>query len=894
MEVRKKEELIQELAALRRKVAELEAARDASSEVLALKMGQLAALSQAAHLLSACLELDRVLAEIISLAGTVVPSDYSGVVLVDGAGRPSQNAENLPGMPALQCRIRDAGFTHWIIHSRRAIIIDDIGPDGAVTPDPGEGAPRYANPHLVEAGVKALAGLPLLVKDQLAGVLFLHSRRAGAFHDEALLLTAFAKQAALAIENARLYEAIRQELDERKRAEEGLRQRNRELALLNQIIAVSATMQEPKVVLETVCRELAGAFNVPQTIAVLLNEQRTEAEVVAEYTAAGSAQTAVGRVVSVNGNSIFNYMLSCRGPLAVNDALNDLRLDAMRDLACQRDVASALFIPLVVEDRVLGSLCLVALQPRHFSPQEISLAWSVADQVAGALARTQLAQARQRLITAIEQTADSVIITDTQGTILYVNRGFEEASGYSRIEMVGRDVRAMANGKHDAAFFDGMWATVGTGQVWRGRFIHRKKDGSLYTEDASITPVLDERGAVVSRVAVQRDVTRQLQLEEQYRQAQKMEMTGRLTAGIAHDFNNLLTGINGFAELARLELTADDPLREALDKVLNSGLRATELVRQLMAFSRKRPIDPEVLSLNAVVADVDKLLRRVIGEHIALRTVLAPDLWPVKADRAQIEQVIVNLAVNARDAMPGGGHLTIETGNVVLDEDYAACHFDVPPGQYAVLAVSDDGIGMSGEVKVHLFEPFFTTKEPGKGTGLGLATVFGIVRGSGGHVGCYSEEGQGTTIRVYLPRVLGVARSAARHDEAGDLPRGSEAILVAEDDASVRELAVRVLRQQGYTVLEAAGGAEALRLARECRQPVHLLLTDVVMPGLGGETLAEQVAQVCPGLKVLFMSGYTDDAISHRGVLKPGVSFLQKPFGPPALARKVRAVLDAN
>jgi two-component system cell cycle sensor histidine kinase/response regulator CckA len=994
--------------------------RRQAQEALGFKVEQLAALSQAARVVNASLELDQVLAEIVSLAAKVAPADYAGVLLVDEAGHPRRSVENLPCIPALPYRIRDGGFTRWIIRSREAVIVDEIGPDGAVTPDPAEGAPRLANPHLVEAGVKALAGLPLLVRGRLAGVLYLHSRRAGAFRDQLSLLTVFANQAAIAVENARLYEAAQQELaerrraeealrqsegrlrlitdnmldmvsqvnlegnhvyvspahkrvlgyepeelvgksildllhpvdvervagaiqaalqtreparvefryrhadghylwlesvgkllldddgspigavfsgrdiTERKRAEEGLRQRNRELALLNQIIAASAITQEPGAILEAACRELTGAFDTPRTIAALLNEQKTEAVIVAEYSAAGPGQAALGQALRVKGNPVLQYLLSCRGPLAVDDAPNDPRLDAMRDLVCRRGVASALFIPLVVEDRVLGSLCLGALQPRHFSPEEVSLAWNVADQVAGALARAQLAQAQKRLVTAIEQTADSVIITDAQGIILYVNRGFEEVSGYRCAELVGKDVRTLANGEHDAAFLDSMWATAGAGQVWRGRFVHRRKDGSPYTEDASVTPVLDEGGAVVSCVAVQRDVTRQLQLEEQYRQAQKMEAVGRLTAGIAHDFNNLLTAINGFAELARSKAAPGDPLAESLDKVLSSGWRAADLVRQLMAFSRKQLVDPEVLSLNAVVADVDKLLKRVIGEHIALKTTLAPDLWPVRVDSAQIEQVIVNLAVNARDAMPGGGHLTIETCNVALDEDYTARHFGVPPGQYVVLAVSDDGIGMSDEVKAHLFEPFFTTKAPGKGTGLGLATIFGIVRGSGGHVGCYSEEGQGTTIRVYLPRVPGVAPSAARRDEAGDLPRGSETILLVEDDASVRELAARALRQQGYTVLEAAGGAEALRLARERRQAIHLLLTDVVMPGLGGEVLAEQAVQVCPGLKVLFMSGYTDDAISHRGVLEPGVSFLQKPFGPLALARKVRAVLDAT
>jgi PAS domain S-box-containing protein len=688
--------------------------------------------------------------------------------------------------------------------------------------------------------------------------------------------------------------AIVRDISERKQAEEKIRQRNRELALLNQVIAVSTSSSEPEAILEAACRGLAGAFDLPRAVATLLNEQKTEAEIVAEYCVAASGEMALGQVIPVKGNPVFQYLLNRRGPLLVEDAQNDAQVAPMRDLLRQCNTVSVLFVPLVIEDQVVGSLCLGAVQPRRFSPDEISLAWSVADQVAGALARARLAQAQQRLITAIEQASESIIITDTRGNFVYVNPGFEQASGHSRDEVIGKNASYLSSGKHDAAFYDDLWATIRAGRVWHGRFINRRKDGNLYTEDATITPVRGENGAIISYVSVQRDVTRELQLEEQYRQAQKMEVVGRLTAGIAHDFNNLLTAINGFAEIARTKAAPDDPLRESLDRILSSGWRAADLVRQLMAFSRKQIVEPEVLSLNMVVADMDKLLRRVIGEHINLKTALGSGLWAIKADPAQVEQVVVNLAVNARDAMPDGGHLTIETANVVLDQDYAAGHLGALPGEHVLLAISDDGTGMSDEVKAHLFEPFFTTKRAGKGTGLGLATVYGIVKQSGGHVRCYSEEGQGTTFKVYLPRAQGVEAPARRFDQGGDLPLGSETVLVVEDDPAVRELAARVLRGQGYTVLEAPNGAEALDLARQRHGAVHLLLTDVVMPGLSGRALVAKLSRICPGLKILFMSGYTDDAIVHRGVLESGMAFLQKPFGPLALARKVRSVLDAN
>jgi CheY-like chemotaxis protein len=372
-----------------------------------------------------------------------------------------------------------------------------------------------------------------------------------------------------------------------------------------------------------------------------------------------------------------------------------------------------------------------------------------------------------------------------------------------------------------------------------------------------------------------------------------MEAIGRLTAGIAHDFNNLLTAINGFAELVQGQLEPDNGLREMVDKILNSGQRAADLVRQLLAFSRKQIIEPRVMNLNTVVVEMDKMLRRIIGEDIDLKISLAPDLWPVRVDAAQMGQVIINLAVNARDAMPAGGRLTLETANVVIDDDYAAGHLGTQPGKHVMLAISDTGCGMSDEVKAHIFEPFFTTKEVGKGTGLGLATVFGVVKQNEGDIWVYSEEGIGTTFKVYLPCVEEAKLPLALSGSNQEIPSGHETILVVEDDTGVRELVQQVLRKRGYNLLQARNGHEALRLIAGCPDPIHLLLTDVVMPGVSGKALAEKLAQVQPGLKTLFMSGYTDQAITHHGVLDPGVAFIQKPFSPAALARKVRAVLDS-
>jgi len=403
----------------------------------------------------------------------------------------------------------------------------------------------------------------------------------------------------------------------------------------------------------------------------------------------------------------------------------------------------------------------------------------------------------------------------------------------------------------------------------------------------------DPTGLPVEVFGAWLDITERKQLEQQFQQAQKMEAVGRLAGGVAHDFNNLLTAILGSADLVLDDLKPNAPEREEIQEIRRAALRAADLTRQLLAFSRQQVISPTVLNPNAVVANMDKLLRRLLGEDVDLRTVLTPEPGAIKADPSQLEQVVVNLAVNARDAMPGGGKLTIETQNVDLDEEYAGGHVSAQPGSYVMLAVSDTGSGMDAVTQARIFEPFFTTKEKGKGTGLGLATVYGIVKQSGGWIWVYSEPGHGTTFKIYLPRVTEAAAPAAPSPVLPISVRGSETVLLVEDDEMIRALVQKVLKANGYTTLVAESGPAALRLAGQHDGRIHLLMTDVVMPGMNGREVAERLAPAHAGIEVLYLSGYTDDAIVHHGVLEPGIAFLQKPFTPAVLVRKVREVLDA-
>jgi PAS domain S-box-containing protein len=496
------------------------------------------------------------------------------------------------------------------------------------------------------------------------------------------------------------------------------------------------------------------------------------------------------------------------------------------------------------------------------------------------------------LVTAIEQSAEAVVITNTKGDIEYVNPAFTRITGYSREEALGQNPRILKSGKHDLAFYQQLWATILKGDIWHGEVINRKKDGSLYTEAMNIAPVRNPAGEVVNFIATKQDVTKRKSMEAQLLQAAKMEAIGRLAGGVAHDFNNLLTIISGYGQLLQERLNPQD--LGHVEEILKASDRAAALTRQLLAFSRRQILAPQVLDLNSIVANLEKMLRRLIGEDIALTTVKQSDLGRVKADPGQIEQVIINLAVNARDAMPQGGKLTIETANVKLDETYARSHAGITPGPHVMLAVSDTGLGMDPETLGSIFEPFFTTKEKGKGTGLGLATVYGIVKQSAGSIWVYSEPGQGTTCKIYFPCIEEPMPEAEPARVRAELAKGSETILVVEDEEGVRSLVCETLKSKGYNVLDARGPSEALTIVEHYVEPIHMLLTDVVMPQMSGKELAKRLSTVRPGAKVLYMSGYTDDAIVRHGVLEAGTFFLQKPFVPSILLRKVREVLDTK
>jgi len=491
---------------------------------------------------------------------------------------------------------------------------------------------------------------------------------------------------------------------------------------------------------------------------------------------------------------------------------------------------------------------------------------------------------------ALNSSADGVVLTDRNGTVEWVNPAFTAVSGYTLEEAVGRNPRdLLKSGVQDEMFYRQMWSTILQGRVWTGEMTNRKKNGSLHVEEQTITPVRNADGAITHFVGVKRDLTEQKRLEQRFLQAQKMEGIGRLAGGVAHDFNNLLTIINGTCELALIELPIDHPLRSEFEEIQSAGDRAARLTKQLLAFSRKQILVPAVVNVGAHVTQSATMLRRLIGKDIRL-VLDAPEdgQLQVFADPNQLEQVMLSLAVNARDAMPVGGTLTIGVAAVTVTPEFAALH-ELTPGPFVALRVADTGAGMTREVGERIFEPFFTTKGPGKGTGLGLAAVYGVVHQSGGTIEVTSEPGQGSCFTVYFPEVLG-APDTASAPQLNHAP-GSEMILLVEDETSLRDMTARMLESAGYRVMTTRNGEDALELLHDY-PAIDLVITDVVMPAMSGPDLAERLSTARPGLKVLFVSGDTDDTLGAVLTLH-GANFLPKPFTVSVLTRKVRQMLDA-
>jgi two-component system cell cycle sensor histidine kinase/response regulator CckA len=503
-----------------------------------------------------------------------------------------------------------------------------------------------------------------------------------------------------------------------------------------------------------------------------------------------------------------------------------------------------------------------------------------------------------RLASVVEQASESIVITNIQGKIEYANPAFEKTTGFIVKDVLGKNPNILKSGKQDNKFYQQLWETITTGETWNGTFINKKKNGALFYEDAVIFSIKDNSGQIINYAAVKRDITNEKKLEQQLFQSQKMESIGLLAGNIAHDFNNILTAINGYAELVLTEMPPDSSLHGKVTGILKAGRTAGNLTRQLLAFSRKQIIEPKTININEIIAELDKMLHRLIGEDIKMDTILPEHTGAIKADPAQIEQILINLVVNARDAInqnsasPANKRITIETSNVYLDDNYVSKHLGSMVGPHVILSVSDTGIGMNEETKRKIYEPFFTTKESGKGTGLGLATVYGIVKQNNGCIYTYSEPRHGTNFKIYWPISHDPQLKEYKKEDMRELIGGSEKVLVVEDDVDVRNITCTALDSLGYRTLNAENGLDALNKVQGVMFDIDLIITDVIMPEMGGKELAQKLKQIIPHIKTIFSSGYTDDHIVHSGILDEGVNFLHKPYSIQSLAKKVRSVLD--
>jgi two-component system cell cycle sensor histidine kinase/response regulator CckA len=508
--------------------------------------------------------------------------------------------------------------------------------------------------------------------------------------------------------------------------------------------------------------------------------------------------------------------------------------------------------------------------------------------------RKQAAEERIRLATAVEQAAESVIISDRRGTIHYVNPAFERLSGFSTEDIVGKNFRILKSESHDETFYREMWRTISSGTAWVGRISNRMKDGSLRQFETTISPIRNKNGAIVNFVSVNRDVTQEVALEAQLFQAQKMEAVGTLAGGIAHDFNNLLQVIQGYTEVLQSEAGRNPSSIEALQKIHRSAKRGAELTRQLLTFSRKVQSERRPLDLNREVEQVKKLLERTIPKMIEIELYLGESPAVVSADPIQVEQAIMNLAVNAKDAMPEGGKIVIETERVKLDEQFCKTHLGARPGEYVLLSISDTGHGMDREILEHVFEPFYTTKDVGKGTGLGLAMVYGIVKNHEGYILCYSEISTGTTFKIYLP-ALEQSGQRQKPDEMKDVFKGGdETILLVDDEEYIRDLGVELLTDAGYNVLTAHDGEEALELYRKEQNKIDLVILDLVIPGMGGKKCYEEILKINPKAKILIVSGYSANGPGKAALEAGAKGFVGKPFDVSHLLETIREILDED
>jgi GAF domain-containing protein/CheY-like chemotaxis protein len=896
------------------------------------RQARLETLLEVSRELSQIQPLESLLTKIAEACGRLLGSDSAGIRIREGddlvlAGAYGDAREAMP-TPRLKM---GESLSGTVAATGKPLVIRDAASDPRMTPVHRDAYRR--------GSYKAFLGVPLILGTQVLGVLSIRTRRTQGFSAEDLAVaTAFAAQAAVALENAHLY---------RRAAERA--EKLKTFSALTRLITSALDSRHVAEAVAEASTTLLGAASTriwvaDPTTRVLHNyegfglDSRIEA-VVTDLAEVAYGQGLVGRVAE------------SRAPEYISDITHDARaLNHHR--ATEAGLRGFAGLPLVVGDGIVGVLAIMFREPRQFTPDEKELMGLLADHAAISIHNARLLQEStthqgrlealldvshevsklqpvESLLGTIAEAcghllrAESVGFRLVEGDELVVSGTWGDAheimlrprlklgeSLSGRVAVNGEtllvadlatDPRLLPAHREASArlgYRSVLAVPVKIGARVMGVLnIQTKRAGGFSAEDVTIATAFASQAAVAlenSRLyqETQRTCEELSATQDQLTQARKMEAVGRLAGGVAHDFNNLLTIMIGRSHMLLRRLGPQDPSRQEIELLQQTAGRAADLTRQLLAFSRKQVLQPRVLDLNAVVSHMGTMLRRLVGEDIALVTALDPAVGRVKVDPSQVQQIIMNLIANARDAMPWGGRLTIETADADLDAAYARRHVGVLPGPYVMLAVSDTGVGMDPETQARVFEPFFTTKGPGQGTGLGLATVYGVVKQSGGHIWVYSEPGQGTTFKIYLPRVEETVEPATGGTGLAEPAQGHETVLVVEDEGAVRELTRDLLRANGYTVLEARHGREALRIGEQHPGPIHLMLTDVVMPEMSGRELAEKLVPFRPAMAVIYMSGYTDTAVVHHGVLDPGTVFLQKPFTPDALARKVRQVLD--
>ncbi|MGB9628235.1 MAG: GAF domain-containing protein, partial [Thermodesulfobacteriota bacterium] len=756
-------------------------------------------------------------------------------------------------------------------------------------------------------GIQAWASVPLIISDaeeRWLGTLIVGSKDIYAINeDKARALKVIADQLALGIEHVRSLRDARERLA-----------RLQTLRDIDRAIIQRLDLKEVlKVVVERVPKDLGADASAIS----LIDEGGLKTKVFLMRVNGGRY---IEEECFSMAEGLLNSFINLKEVVIIYNLEEEPRIQMHRERIRNGRFFSYLGVPLISGEKTIGILHILTRQPKVFSDEDVEFFKTLGGQAAIAIENARLFESlkeelgiRTRAEEALRETTLRLNhLLNTSPTIIYsckvegdrilltwVSSNITSILGYTPEEVI--KPYWWINNLHpdDRDKVIAIQEELFSKDHLEHEYRFLKKNGETIWVRDEIRLLKDSQGNPVEIVGAWMDITelkkmeeKRRSLEEQLFQSQKMEAIGRLAGGVAHDFNNILSIIKGYTQLLMLDIKEGDPKREGLNEINQAVDRAVAMTRQLLAFSRKQILEMRVLDLNSVIRNLEKMLRRMIGEDIELRTILSEDIGRIEADPGQIEQVIMNLAVNARDAMPYGGKFTIETANVDLDEEYAKRHMDVKAGKYVMLSVSDTGIGMTKEVQERIFEPFFTTKGVGKGTGLGLSTVYGIVKQSGGNIWVYSEPGKGTTFKIYLPRVEKPSEEIRAKEEAKGLPHGNETILLVEDDEKVRGVAQKILLKQGYDVIEARGGDEAIEICKGIKRPIHLVLTDVVMPGMSGRELIERIKEVCKDFKVLYMSGYTDNVILHHGILEEGIAFIQKPFTLEALVRKVREVLD--